>query len=186
MKWCKVCIPILLFCFSCISKEEQLREEIKMFQSHSVFLCVEKMFALKEGRDTAVTHRKNSMKMVVYTDSTICSSCRLQNIHLWDDLLEEASYYEENLDFYFIFSPARKDMDSFRLTMRTYAPDNIVYVDTLGLFVKQNPYLPSNPVMHTFLLDETNNVLLVGNPLENEKIAEIFWQIVEEKLGKRE
>ena len=40
--------------------------------------------------------------------------------------------------------------------------------------------------MHTFLLDENNNVLLVGNPLENEKIKKLFWQIVEEKLGKRE
>lgn len=70
--------------------------------------------------------------------------------------------------------------------MRTYAPDNIVYVDTLGLFAKQNPYLSSNTIMHTFLLDEDNNVLLVGNPLENEKIEEMFWQIVEEKLGKRE
>ena len=35
-------------------------------------------------------------------------------------------------------------------------------------------------------LDENNNVLLVGNPLENEKIEEMFWQILEEKLGKRE
>ena len=39
---------------------------------------------------------------------------------------------------------------------------------------------------HTFLLDENNNVLLVGNPLDNEKIEEMFWQIVEKKLGKRE
>lgn len=41
-------------------------------------------------------------------------------------------------------------------------------------------------MFHTFLLDEDNNVLLVGNPLENKKIEEMFWQIVEEKLGKRE
>ena len=41
-------------------------------------------------------------------------------------------------------------------------------------------------MFHTFLLDENNNVLLVGNPLDNEKIEEMFWQIVEKKLGKRE
>ncbi len=41
-------------------------------------------------------------------------------------------------------------------------------------------------MFHTFLLDENNNVLLVGNSLENEKIEEMFWQILEEKLGKRE
>ena len=41
-------------------------------------------------------------------------------------------------------------------------------------------------MFHTFLLNENNNVLLVGNPLENETIEEMFWQIVEGKLGKRE
>ena len=40
--------------------------------------------------------------------------------------------------------------------------------------------------MHTFLLDRDDNVLLVGNPIWNEKIEEMFWQIVEERLGKNE
>ena len=59
-------------------------------------------------------------------------------------------------------------------------------MDTLGVFIDDNKHIPHHPDMHTFLLDEDNNVLLVGNPLENEKIEEMFWQIVEEKLGKRE
>ena len=186
MNWCKVCIPMLLFCFSCIGEDAQLRKEIEMFQSHPVLLCVDKMLALKDGQDTVVSHRDDVMKMVVYTDSTVCSSCRLQNIYLWDELLEKTNCYGDRLDFYFIFSPSDKNMDNFRLTMRTYAPDNFVYVDTMGIFELQNPHLSPNPMMHTFLLDENNNVLLVGNPLENEKIEELFWQIVEERLGKRE
>ena len=45
------------------------------------------------------------------------------------------------------------------------------------------PQLPSNPMLHTFLLDENNEVLVVGTPLENEKIDRMFWRTVKEKLG---
>ena len=61
-----------------------------------------------------------------------------------------------------------------------------ILLDTLGEFEKLNPHLPKNRALHTFLLDENNNVILVGNPLRNKKIEEMFYQIVEEKLGKPE
>lgn len=58
-----------------------------------------------------------------------------------------------------------------------------IYMDTTGIFHRTNPQLPSNPMLHTFLLDENNEVLVVGNPLENEKIDRMFWRTVKEKLG---
>ena len=59
-----------------------------------------------------------------------------------------------------------------------------VILDTLGQFERLNPHLPKNKALHAFLLDENNNVILVGNPLLNKKIKEMFYRIVEEKLGK--
>lgn len=70
--------------------------------------------------------------------------------------------------------------------MKTIPPSIPIYVDTLGVFNRNNRHIPSNPELHTFLLDSNGYVLLVGNPLENEKIEKLFWQILEEKLGKRE
>lgn len=55
--------------------------------------------------------------------------------------------------------------------------------DTTGVFHRTTPQLPSNPMLHTFLLDENNEVLVVGNPLDNEKIDRMFWRTVKEKLG---
>ena len=71
-------------------------------------------------------------------------------------------------------------------TMKQFAPSVPVYVDTLGVFEDANPQIPSGGELHTFLLDRDDNVLLVGNPIWNEKIEEMFWQIVEERLGKNE
>lgn len=62
--------------------------------------------------------------------------------------------------------------------------DYPILLDSLGEFERLNPHLPQNKALHTFLLDENNNVLLVGNPLHNKKIEEMFYKVVEEKLGK--
>ncbi len=67
--------------------------------------------------------------------------------------------------------------------MRTMAPLLPVHVDTAGIFIRENPHIPREAVYHTFLLDKDNRVVLVGNPSRSEKIKEMFWQIVEEKLA---
>ena len=36
-----------------------------------------------------------------------------------------------------------------------------IYMDTTGVFRRTNPQLPSNPMFHTFLSDENNEVLAV-------------------------
>ena len=125
------------------------------------------------------------LKLVVYSDSTVCSSCKLKNMHLWDDFLEKLVHYSDRVQCYFIFAPSNKKMYDAKLTLRTYSPNYPVFIDTLRIFEKENPHLSKNPRLHTFLLDENNNVLLVGNPLENKKIEEMFWKIVEERFGKR-
>lgn len=46
-----------------------------------------------------------------------------------------------------------------------------------------NPNIPSESMFHTFLLDENNKVILIGNPMVNKQIEEMLVLIVEEKLG---
>ena len=46
-----------------------------------------------------------------------------------------------------------------------------------------NITIPSES-MHTFLLDEDNNVILVGSPIGNEKIGDMLQDVVKKKLGR--
>lgn len=132
------------------------------------------------------TGRVAEIKLVVYTDSADCSSCVLKKMYKWNGLLRRMRIYGERVQAYFIFRPLSKDMGDFYLSMKQFTPLCPVYWDSLGVFERANSQIPSDPALHTFLLDKDNNVLLVGNPVWNEKIKELFWQIVEEKLGKRE
>ena len=184
-KWLWAVSFMLLFCISCKDNRKQVRKDLEELPSQPIELCIEHMQVWKDGWNTDPPHGHKGLKLIIYSDSTVCSSCRLRNIHLWDDWVIKTEAYRDILDICFIFSPTLKDINNFRLAMRTYAPDYPVYVDSLSIFRKANPHLPHNPLFHTFLLDEDNRVVLVGNPLENERIEELFWKIVKERLGER-
>ena len=129
---------------------------------------------------------ENGLKLVIYTDSVECSSCVISKMYLWNSIIENTELYKDKLKFYYILSPQRQHIEKVRSALNVIDFEYPVIIDTLGKFAKLNPHLPENKALHTFLLDENNNVILVGNPLRNKKIEEMFYQIVEEKLGKPE
>jgi len=66
--------------------------------------------------------------------------------------------------------------------------DGTVYLDTCNAFRRANPHIPDNPLFHTFLLNDEDSVLLVGDPFKNEKMERLFLKVIErerERKGKR-
>lgn len=47
---------------------------------------------------------------------------------------------------------------------------------------KYNPHIPENKLLHTFLLDEDNKVILAGNPIFNYQIEKMLFKRLDEKL----
>ena len=124
-----------------------------------------------------------NLRLIIYADTSECSSCKIGQMYLWEDYIQYATKYNGKFRCYFIYSPAKKDIKYVQLTMRNSLIGYPVILDTLREFEKLNPHLPKNRALHTFLLDENNNVILVGSPLHNKKIEEMFYKIVKEKLG---
>lgn len=133
--------------------------------------------------DDVSSERTCELSLVVYTDTADCASCVLKNIYKWNELLEKVEKYGNRFEICFIFYPLSEQMDEFYSSMSRLKPSSPVYLDTLGVFEKANPQMPSDIDMHVFLLDADNNVLLVGNPLWNEEIKNLYWKTIEEKLG---
>ena len=165
-------------------EKSQLSKEILLFQQSSVILPeqYDTMFNALTGK---VSNNVNTgLKYVIYNDSLGCTSCAVNKMYLWNDFIEYAKLYDSQLKYYFIYSPSKKDCKSVELILKASNFNYPIFLDTLNEFAKLNPHLPKNRVLHTFLLDENNKVMLVGNPLYNKKIEEMFYKIVEEKLGK--
>lgn len=125
-------------------------------------------------------------KLVVYTDSSQCASCKIRSMRNWNPFAERLDTSEDKVDLLFIFHPAFKSRPTLNFVMRVMPPSGFVYVDTSNCFARSNPQMPANHDLHTFLLDEENNVLLVGNPLDNHEIAELFWKIIKERRIKEQ
>lgn len=157
--------------------DRKLLKEITLLQSKPINYCQNELI-----HDNMLQEK---IKYVIYSDSVDCMSCAINQMDLWNPFLEYSKRYNGLFKFYFILCPSKKDIKSVKIMLSKNSKFNYpVILDTLGQFERLNPHLPKNKALHAFLLDENNNVILVGNPLLNKKIKEMFYRIVEEKLGK--
>ena len=173
---------LMLLFFAC-GNRQKIAKELSQLQSECIVLPKQSQLTI-QGKDTVWMDfmRDGRLKLLVYTDSTGCSSCTINKMYMWDSLIEYSKVYKGNLKFYFIFSPGKQDEESVRIALQSHAFDYPVLIDTLGEFEKLNPHLPENKALHTFLLDENNNVILVGNPLYNKKIEQMFYDMTKKRL----
>ena len=113
-------------------------------------------------------------KIVVYTDSVGCTSCKLQ-LYKWNTFIEEVSRNGE-VDFYFYFQSKDKRLLSSILSRENFKLP--IYLDKEDEFRNANKI--SNEMQYQcFLLDADDKVVLIGNPVLNSKI----WELYKEVLG---
>lgn len=137
------------------------------------------------GVDTVINDMfESDLKFVVYADSVDCISCGINKMHMWMPFIKFSKLYNGKIKFYFIFHPTDKSINNIKTSFKQTELDYPMLIDKNGDFEKLNPHLPKNKALHTFLLDENNKVILVGNPLYNKDIEKLFYKITQEKLGK--
>ena len=130
---------------------------------------------------------KAKLKLIHYIDSLQCSTCYLQKVAMHDELFRIER--ESNYEFYniFIVDPRSNNTSIAKLTAQysnKELPTTIFY-DSAHVFFDANPQIPKEIMYHTFLLDENNNVIFVGNPLLNPNVKEKMLHIIEDRVHKR-
>lgn len=137
------------------------------------------------NRDTIVEPTGSAeYKVLVYTDSVGCMSCKLK-LGTWKYYMQEAdSLFADKLDFMFFFHP--KDEKELQFLFRRDKFDHVVHMDREAKLQKLNSLLPEME-FQCFLLDKDNKVLSIGNPTLNPKIWELYKRIVDsENADKKE
>lgn len=124
---------------------------------------------------------KAKYKMVVYVDTTNCSSCALKHMFVWNDFLKYSDEHDDILDFVFIIEARPGEGKSLKDIMYMTMLKHPIYIDNNRMFIRKNPSIPRETMFHTMLLDKNNNVILVGNPCKNEKIEKKLMQIINER-----
>lgn len=181
-------IVILLMIFvvsGCRSSEDGVKDKIRRMQSQTVEIPFNKFSCwINDSLQTICPWENADMKLVVYIDSTQCSKCSLKQMYLWDDFVKLENKYKDRFEIFFIMHTNSVNVQSLASLFHLTQLNHPMYIDCMGAFEKKNPHIPSEQMYHTFLLDEKNNVILVGNPLFNPKVEEMLLTILKEKLGK--
>jgi hypothetical protein len=140
--------------------------------------------AVFDGRDTIMPITgAEQVRMVIFYDSTVCSSCKVSQIWNWEKVITTSKALRGKFAPVFIFSPGEGNVAQLKVSLRTYPFEWPVFIDSTGEFVKQNPHIPADNRLHTFLLDGNDEVILVGDPTGNEKLWELYKTTIKEILG---
>mgnify|MGYP004443272449 CR=1 FL=1 len=150
-----------------------IEEEIKKMKESPFRLPLTEMTFVDVGSSSRLQTDRTEYSIVVYCDTMDCSKCYIDNLFLWNELIEWESKYD-NLSFLFIIEARQFESQSLRKLLLNSGLKHSVYIDEKHLFRKSNPHLPDNLMLHVFMLNKKNDVILVGSPLHNEKMEMLY------------
>ena len=121
--------------------------------------------------------------MVVYFDAETCASCALSRIWEWDDMSLLTQNSSGKFQVLFIFTPKQDDVKVVKQAFRKMRMENkLVYIDDRQYFTTKNPNIPKEPLYHTFLLNRENKIVLVGNPVYNDKLWNLYKTLISQLM----
>lgn len=173
---------ILLLSFGCNNKSKRLKEEYSTFINKDI-----KLPAFTKGvyknKDTIYFHNDDVMaRMVIFFDSTTCSSCQIARIWEWERVTSYAKVMRDRFEPIFIFAPTIQQEYATILSLKAQLFKCPIYVDTQQSFLTYNEGFPQNKIFHVFLMDKNNKVLLVGEPTYNSKLWEMYKTTITELI----
>ncbi len=161
---------IIIALISCNSHRNEAKRIVKKWIGKEIILPGHDITYKTMGRDTVCLGIwEKPHKIFVYIDSIGCTSCRL-GLSQWMEIIDSSRLVYPDLGFLFVVhsNNYRKFEQELRDAEFTYP---IIY-DYRNDFYKLNQF-PPDPY-RTFLLDRNNKILLIGSPVRNPKIWELY------------
>lgn len=171
---------LLSILFVGCTNDRAIITKMEAIQSMPIDLCISDMMCIDKNGSTLLYEENMEIpyRMVVFSDSNECSTCALNNLSEWNVLLDLEK--EKKAQLVFIFSPKKDKLDAVIKTYLSSDLEHSILIDTCGIFSEKNPHIPKESIFHTLMLDSKGNVILVGNPLKNPQIQELFEKILKD------
>lgn len=175
-----IMIGILLFLlvsliamFMLTKHKHDIARDLNTLHSQAITLPLDSMEKYVSREYAETKDAQEYCKLIVYTDSVQCSSCALTGLLQSGKLVDAIQSCKTYCRVYFIFAPSAQESVTLKNRVQKSGFSIPVYLDGNHAFIKANPHIPANPIMHAFLTDRDGNVILVGNPFNNQKLLEM-------------
>ncbi|WP_106827780.1 DUF1573 domain-containing protein [Parabacteroides pacaensis] len=172
-----VILLLFLVLFSCKNEhaEKQPAQLIKEWQGKQILFPENPVFTRYLTDTTDFRIPQSEYKVLIYVDPSGCISCKLQ-LHKWKELIEYTdSVTGGKVPFLFFFYP--KDRIEIRYLLKSYEMDRPVCIDLDDRLNKLN-HFPADMSFQTFLLDKNNKVIIVGNPIHDIAIKDLYLKLL--------
>lgn len=164
-----------MMCIACTdSNKENITRLVTEWQGREIVLPDSAIFTI-QGKDTVDVDLDSKYKILVYVDSAGCTSCRLQ-LHKWKEFIAEVDTAGHgSVQFLFYLTP--KNVKEARYITRR---DDFTYPMCIDPENKINAHnhFPTEDMFHTFLLDADNKVQVIGNPIHNSAVRELYLKTI--------
>ena len=169
---------LVILCFSCKETDKDLIVKLVNEWKGKEILIPSQTLFISYGDSLIPKDRSHKdYTVITYVDSIGCISCKLQ-LNKWKEFMYELdSIAKNNISYLFIFHPKRRDnkelIDLLKRTHFIYP----VCIDESDSINKLN-HFPSDIMFQTFLVNNDNKVIAIGNPIHNPKIKELYKNII--------
>lgn len=165
---------LFLLATACNHKKRQLTDLVEEWQGKEILFPENPEIKLY-GRDTVCPDLfSREFKILNYIDTNGCTECRLK-LFEWQLLQEEADSLGLDVSLIFVaWVKNFKQLEGIQKINRFTTPllyDRTGQADSLNHF-------PEIPGFQTFLLDKDNRVVLIGSPINNEPLWNLYKKTI--------
>ena len=173
-------IIILYYCTSCSNVDkEKIEAEYNVWQGRKIEIPDSITF-VKDIFDTVNINLTKCYKVFSYNDSLGCLNCNLM-LSRWNPFIKTIDSLSHG-KIKFINVVGIKNIDMLKHIVYTNMFHYPLCIDRDDDICKTNN-LSTDYKFRTFLLDENNRVVLIGNPVQNPKIKDLYIRTICEKLN---
>ena len=170
-----IILVFLSIFFSCNNdqkaQEKHIAQLVNKWQGKEIVFPEDLIFTRYLTDTTDYKFLQSEYKVLIYVDSTGCTSCKLQ-LHKWKELIKYTdSVTKEKVPFLFFFHS--KDYKEIRYLLMRDGFDRPVCIDMNDQLNNLNKF-PTDMTFQTFLLDKNNKVVAIGNPVHNKSIKDLY------------
>lgn len=174
---CKLLSIIFVMCLiSCQTfQERETKFVVKEWIGKKIYFSASTNFSVYGNDTTCLDILNSTYKILLYIDSTGCTSCRLKWLE-WKYLINEFdTITNEKVGFIFVISP--KKVNDVTEILKYNKFDYPVMIDSIGI-TNQINHFPLNPSYQCFLLNKDFEVQAIGNPIYNNSIKDLYRQLI--------
>ena len=176
---------ILLWVFLTSCQDWQERREttrlVKEWHGREILLPDSLVFmSLKQDSVSSPDTGLAECKVLTYVEDSDCLNCQLQLSRWMDFIATIDALTTKSVPFLFYVNTS--DVIELKRFLKQESFDYPFCVDHEDRLNRLNQF-PSSSVFHTFLLDAENRVLVVGSPVDNFKIRDLYLSEIEKSLS---